>query len=198
MVRVAMFYPLASRRLPGAALLISVLTSALAAAGGAACSAADQAPLGGPYGGVSTGTPAPGGTGSPAASDAGAAASDAGEAKLAEDGASPPAAVACAPAAAPSTPSPTFTSIYTTYFAPKAPADCVTGTGCHTQFQTEQGAWAFLLQWDQVGTSPPGLTDPNKSWLSWYGGLMPQTGTACNPQAVADLNAWAAAGGKND
>jgi hypothetical protein len=93
---------------------------------------------------------------------------------------------------------PTFSAIYAKYFAPGAIVDCATGGTCHADFKTAQGGWAFLAKFGQVGMVPPGLTDPNVSWLTWYGGIMPQPNTPCNPQAVADLNAWAAAGGKDN
>ena len=175
-----------------ASLSIRHSTALACALAAIACSSSDELPLGGPHGGGSNLAVAPGAPSVTSdAAPSSAAAGDGG----AE--ASAPPSTGCTPAAAPAT-APTFTAIYTKYFAPGAPADCATGGACHAQFKTEAGAWSFLLQYGQVGTTPPELTDPNASWLVWYGGLMPETGTPCNPQAMADLNAWAAAGGKND
>ncbi len=36
------------------------------------------------------------------------------------------------------------------------------------------------------------------SCLSWYGGNMPPGGSRSNAMAVSDMNAWAAAGAKNN
>jgi hypothetical protein len=161
-----------------------------------ACSAADQSPLGGPHGGSVSQpvTPSPTATANPGS---GSGSSDAGSDAGAPTSTTSPPTGGCTAAAAPST-APTFTQIYTKYFAPGAPVDCATGSGCHAEFKTETGAWSFLLEYQQVGTAPPELTDPNTSWLTWYGGSMPESGTACNPQAMSDLNAWAAAGGQNN
>ncbi len=57
------------------------------------------------------------------------------------------------------------------------------------------GAYSWLKQKGYVGGSSPELADPNSSCLSWLGGNMPPGGTTSLPQAVTDLNAWAAAGG---
>jgi len=168
--------------------------TAVAALVAVACSAADQSPLGGPHGGVVSQPVAANQTGTGASGsgsdDGGSSGADAGTGSTS-------APAGCTAASAPAT-APTFTQIYTKYFAPGAPVDCATGSGCHAEFKTETGAWGFLLEYDQVGTSPPELTDPNASWLTWYGGSMPESGTACNPQAMSDLNAWAAAGGQNN
>jgi hypothetical protein len=177
--------------------------AALLVASVVACSAADQAPLGGPHGGVAAQpvtSGAPGATGSSSGAGSGSSSGSGGggtSSTGADAGTSTAPSGGCTAAAAPAT-APTFTAIYTKYFAPGDPVDCSTGSGCHAEFKAETTAWAFLLEYNQVGTSPPGLTDPNSSWLAWYGGNMPESGTSCNPQAMSDLNAWAAAGGQNN
>ncbi len=180
-------------RLPVRALAFVALPALFASS---ACGGADQEPLGGPHGGVLT-TPSgstPGTPANPTSNDAGSTSSSGDDA----GGTQPtPASTPCTPGAPPAT-APTFTQIYTKYFAPGATVDCSTGSGCHTEFQSEKTAWAFLVQYGQVGTTPPELTDPNASWLYWYGGSMPASGTPCNGPAMADLNAWAAAGGQNN
>ena len=42
------------------------------------------------------------------------------------------------------------------------------------------------------------LDDPDTSVLSWLGGGMPQHGPKSEPQATADVKAWAAAGRLDD
>jgi hypothetical protein len=93
---------------------------------------------------------------------------------------------------------PTFTQLYQQDFAPGAKIDCATGSGCHTEFQTKDGAWNYLVTWGQVGSSPVGLVTTNTSCLSWYGGAMPKSGTPCYADVMADIAAWAAAGGQDD
>ena len=105
--------------------------------------------------------------------------------------------VACTPGPAPTT-APTFTQLYTNDFAPGAKIDCATGSGCHTEFQTKDGGWNYLSTWGQVGSTPVGLVTPKVSCLSWYGGAMPKSGTPCYADVMADIAAWAAAGGQND
>ena len=47
------------------------------------------------------------------------------------------------------------------------------------------------------GTSSA-LVNSNQSCLAWYGGNMPTSGSKSVPQAVTDMNAWAAAGAQNN
>jgi hypothetical protein len=162
--------------------------TALVVLAAVACGSAGDHPLGGAHGGTVASVPHPGASAAPTAT-----------ASTAQGDAStpPPNPSGCNPSAAPAT-APTFTQLYTKYFAPGAAVDCATGATCHGEFNTVQGGWQYLVKNQMVGMTPPALTDPNLSCLTWYGGNMPETGTTCNPQAVADLNAWATAGGKDN
>jgi hypothetical protein len=60
------------------------------------------------------------------------------------------------------------------------------------------GAYKWLQGRSQMGGSPLALVDPSQSCLTWYSGNMPPRGPSSNAQAVTDMNAWAAAGAKND
>jgi len=162
-------------------LLVASLTAVIATA--VACGASGD-PLGGPYGGTS-------GT----VSSSNRATSDDAGASATVDAAPPP--PACTPGDPPAT-TPTFTDLYTTYFAPGAQVDCTNGPTCHAEFKAVQTAWSYLAGFGQVGSNPPLFVSPASSSLLWYGGNMPNSGTACNSQAMADLNAWAAAGGQNN
>jgi hypothetical protein len=59
------------------------------------------------------------------------------------------------------------------------------------------GAYSFLQSRGYVGGANPALA-ANGSCLSWLGGNMPPAGPSSEPQAVSDMNAWAAAGGLNN
>jgi hypothetical protein len=61
---------------------------------------------------------------------------------------------------------------------------------------TASSAYSWLAGQGYMG-SPPPLTG-TRSCLTWYGGNMPVGGARTNAQAVTDMNAWAAAGAKNN
>jgi hypothetical protein len=61
-----------------------------------------------------------------------------------------------------------------------------------------KNSYSWLTQQGYLGGSSPSLTNANTSPLSWYGGNMPPSGPANVPQAVSDMNAWAAAGAQNN
>lgn len=84
---------------------------------------------------------------------------------------------------------PTWTYIYNQYLA--------TCQRCHYQMMAAPSAYTWLRGLGYIdGTKSP-LVSTQESVLSWYGGNMPPDGTA-NPQAVADMNAWAKVGAPYD
>jgi hypothetical protein len=84
----------------------------------------------------------------------------------------------------------TWTQVYDAYLASGTAGNC---TNCHNGTGSPKGMFSFLQGKGQVGGASPPLTNPNTSCLSWYGGDMPPLGPQ-NAQAVAQMNAWAAAG----
>jgi len=75
------------------------------------------------------------------------------------------------------------------------PGNC---TSCHGQMSSASGAYSWLKGKGYVGSSSPRLVSSSSSCLSWLGGNMPPGGPGSEPQAVTDMNAWAAAGGLNN
>jgi hypothetical protein len=69
---------------------------------------------------------------------------------------------------------------------------------CHSSTGSASGAFSWLQGKGYVGGANPALTDPAQSCLTWYGGNMPTGGPSSNASAVNDMNAWAAAGAKNN
>jgi hypothetical protein len=68
---------------------------------------------------------------------------------------------------------------------------------CHTQMASARSGYLWLRSQGYISGAAPALVDPTESCLVWYGGNMPPGGSA-NPQAVIDMNAWAAAGALDD
>jgi hypothetical protein len=68
---------------------------------------------------------------------------------------------------------------------------------CHAGTGSPSSMYTWLQGRGQIGGNPPALTSNLVSCLSWYGGNMPPFGPQ-NAQAVSDMNAWAAAGAKNN
>jgi hypothetical protein len=84
--------------------------------------------------------------------------------------------------------------LFTTYLANGTVGNC---TRCHNQMSSASGSYSWLSGLLYInGTGS--LLAASGSCLSWYGGNMPPGGTRSNAQAVADFNAWAAAGAKNN
>jgi hypothetical protein len=66
---------------------------------------------------------------------------------------------------------------------------------------TPAASYTYLVSQGYVGSGCPTLVQVNSSCLTWYNGDMPPGGTddpASDAQAVIDMNAWAAAGAKNN
>ncbi|MDP9037439.1 MAG: hypothetical protein M3O50_21790 [Myxococcota bacterium] len=177
-----------------AAFAVATVAAALCASG---CSADDGAPLGGPFGGTAAVPPpvdaavnstagkqnrckavAGGEAGAPAS--AAIAGGDAGGDAGAEAGLSPDAKTA-----------PTWAFVYGRYLQ-----GC-TGPGCHVEMTTSNGAYAWLKGKGYINGTTSNLVNPLTSCLKWYGGDMPPCG-GDDPLAVADMNAWAAAGALNN
>jgi hypothetical protein len=84
----------------------------------------------------------------------------------------------------------TWTTIYGAYLGRGTPGNC---SNCHNGTSSPTAMYSWLQGQGQLGGSSPVLTNASKSCLSWYGGNMPPLGPQ-NAQAVAQMNAWAAAG----
>jgi hypothetical protein len=84
--------------------------------------------------------------------------------------------------------------LYTKYLAGGTIGNC---SFCHPG-STPSQLYSFLQGKGYVGGANPSLASASRSCLSWYGGNMPPGGPSSNAQAVADFDAWAAAGGKNN
>ena len=71
---------------------------------------------------------------------------------------------------------------------------------CHehtSNMASATAAYAFLDKEGYIdGTSSTLAT--SKSCLTWYGGFMPPSGSSSDPQAVADIDAWVAAGAQDN
>jgi hypothetical protein len=84
----------------------------------------------------------------------------------------------------------TWSSLYTTYFT----TDCV---GCHSQMNTASGAYTWLQQLGYVNGTSSKLSTTG-SCLTWYGGNMPTFGYTLPTSGKCPLEAWVAAGAKNN
>jgi hypothetical protein len=87
----------------------------------------------------------------------------------------------------------TWTEVYDRYLATGTIGNC---TNCHGTV-SPSAAFSFLQGKGYVGGPNPSLTNPSQSCLTWYGGNMPPFGPQ-SAQAVSDMNAWAAAGAKDN
>jgi hypothetical protein len=93
-----------------------------------------------------------------------------------------------------SPPTPTWSQIFSKYLGNATTGNC---TRCHGQMGSASGSYSWLSSQRYIsGTNSPLVK--SGSCLTWYGGNMPPGGPRTNAQAVADMNAWAAAGAKNN
>jgi hypothetical protein len=84
--------------------------------------------------------------------------------------------------------------IFSGYLSNSAVGGC---PRCHSQMNSASGAYSWLSGQRYIsGTGS--LLAASGSCLSWYGGNMPPGGTRSDAQAVSDMDAWAAAGAKNN
>jgi hypothetical protein len=102
------------------------------------------------------------------------------------------------PAAAPARPSLRWAALYTRYFGPGTDGSCASRKGCHAEAMGDaDAAYRWLAQRGYIAGSRSPLVSPSNSCLRWFGGNMPPRG-APNDSAVRDLEAWVAAGARND
>ena len=125
----------------------------------------------------------------------------------ATDGGAPDAS-ADADAAPVTGPAPTWTQLYAQYIGPGTPGHCSGTGGCHTNIRggfkcgtTKADCFAGLVQSGLVtpangSQSPIGII--GQSPLAWLGGGMPLDNDAPNPAGAAAVQAWVAAGAKNN
>lgn len=92
---------------------------------------------------------------------------------------------------------PTFTQIFNAYLKTGTTGNC---GHCHSSCgSSSSSCYVWLQSKKQVnGGSNPALADLQASCLTWYGGNMPPSGPGSYAQSTTDINAWAAAGGKNN
>lgn len=122
---------------------------------------------------------------------------------------SPPgdAVAPCVPPASGS--APTYTELYTKYFAPKTPGHCATAE-CHldgvqgwTCGLTKDQCYAGMVAIGLIDTKVPTrsvIGDPRSSPLSWVNpsGPMPQDTPGSFPEGAAAIRAWVAACAQNN
>jgi hypothetical protein len=202
----------------------SLVLGASFAAAAAGCSGAED-PLGGAYGGAGSlvapndgntsspgeladadttdggdddAAPAPAPTGTATAHDAGkppsTAGSSSGSSSSSGSGSSSGSSSSSGAAPSAAAVAPTWTQIYTKYLANGAVGTC---GRCHNQMNTAAGSYSWLSSSRYIsGTASP--LAKNGSCLTWFGGNMPPGGPRSDAQAVSDMDAWAAAGAKNN
>jgi hypothetical protein len=103
---------------------------------------------------------------------------------------------------------PTWTQIYAQYIGPGTPGHCSGTGGCHTAsragFKCGTSASECFTGMVQAGLVTPanGAASPigmvGQSPLVWLGGGMPLDDDSPNPTAGAAVQAWVAAGAKNN
>jgi hypothetical protein len=141
-----------------------------------ACGSSDVAPLGGPYGGTAiVSSPSNKPSRRLGAANACSSAADSGGSAPSDAGGGPV----------------MWTRIYENYLLGCA------DRGCHIEMSTARGAYTWLQGQGYIAGANSNLVDPVKSCLKWYGGNMPPCG-GNSGQAVADMDAWAAAGALNN
>jgi hypothetical protein len=84
--------------------------------------------------------------------------------------------------------------IFSTYLNNSSVGGC---PRCHGQMNSASGAYSWLQGQRYINGTGSLLAAPG-SCLSWYGGTMPPGGPRSDAQAVSDMDAWAAAGAKNN
>ena len=156
----------------------------------AGCASASDPPLGGPYGGTAGGTTTSANPTDPAPADAGSSGSSGSSGSRGSSGTS-------GSSGSSGTVTPTWTSIWTGYFAKGTAGNCAK-SGCHSQMGTATGGYSWLAGKGYITATKAPLADPAQSCLSWLGGNMPPSGATSNAAASSALVAWAAAGAPNN
>ncbi len=163
------------------------------------CGPVDAPPLGGPYGGTTTGTDPNGGnegnnnnndgmdsgvvqngqdSGQQQQKDSGTVTKDSGGPPPVDSGGT----------------TPTWTEIFNSYLASGTEGRC---DGCHSEGSTATNLYSWLNGKGYISGASSRLTSSSQSCLSWYGGNMPPGGPS-DATAVSEMNAWAAAGAANN
>jgi len=93
------------------------------------------------------------------------------------------------------TAAPKWSEIYAQYFAAGKAGHCV---DCHTFGASASALYSHLSAIGEINGPSSTIVVSGSSMLIWFGGSMPQGGTASNPSAVAALKAWVAAGALNN
>jgi hypothetical protein len=103
---------------------------------------------------------------------------------------------------------PTWTQLYTRFFGPDTPGHCSGTGGCHTTLRagfkcgtSKNECWQGLVNAGLITPASPSqspLAKPGDSPLVWLGGSMPLDDPSAHPEAAAAVQAWIAAGAKND
>jgi hypothetical protein len=152
----------------------------LSVAAAAAGCGGDDVPIGGARGGAIAARVEPNAGNLPPAPEAGVSTGDSGSA--------PPVDASVSPADAATASGPTWTYVFNTYFK----GTCL--VPCHAQMTAPKPAYIYLRLNGLISGTSSAIAGPN-SCLVWFGpnGNMPPGGTD-NPQAVADIEAWVAAG----
>ena len=197
-------------RKPIAAILISLVTLTVAA-----CSGVDDPPLGGPFGGTTDPTDPNGGNGdnnnnndpnnnnnnnTNTGTDAGSTQTkDSGSTQQQQDSGSTQTKDSGTQTqdsgGTQTQTAPTWTQIFNSYFKSGTKGRC---NSCHSQGSSAGNLYSWLQGRGYISGKNSALVDPNQSCISWYGGNMPTSGPSSYPQAVTDMNAWAAAGALNN
>ena len=89
---------------------------------------------------------------------------------------------------------PTWTQIHNSYLVSSL-GHC---QDCHSSFSSPSSSYSYLRGKGYINGAHSPLVDSSQSCLTWYGGNMPKNPTGPQPQAVSDMNAWAAAGAQNN
>jgi hypothetical protein len=92
------------------------------------------------------------------------------------------------------TTAPTFTTIFSEYLKSGTVGNC---TRCHGEMGSASGAYSWLSGQGYISGTGSALVG-NRSCLTWYGGNMPPGGPWSDAQAASEMNAWVAAGAKNN
>ena len=90
------------------------------------------------------------------------------------------------------TTAPTWSYLYATYLGSNTIGHC---GNCHSWATSASSTYSELKAANQISGSSSRLVLQGVSILKWFGGGMPQdTGQITDAQAVADFQAWVAAG----
>jgi hypothetical protein len=186
------------------ALAIPAVTFALALVH---CGSANQTPLGGPFGGTATVIPAPGaendGGGQGGSSGSSSSGSSSGSSSSGSQVTGDDAGCSNTPTGVSASGAPTFSQLYTSYFATGTAGNCA-DTGCHpSDMDNASDSYTYLLNDTNAQyCGPPNclasIANPCTSMLAWFNGSMPLNNPVPNAQAAAAVAAWVAAGSKNN